>query len=478
MSKLRQMTRKIFVFACLVILALVATALIATPRADATFPGRNSKIVFSTDRGGNWDIYAIEPDGSRQWRLTDDPANELAPTWSVEHPDRFAYTSDKTGDWNIYFRILCGWDNCTNQIKLVRESIRVNPGPDLAPSLLDPGLFSDSEQEWDRLPIAIAFEKVSDDNHEIFVVSRGKEQDVTNNRADDGAPSWSSWTGYRPHEGPGCGFILECDARLRAVCRLPTPAIAFHSNRGGTYDIYRMDESGREVARVTRGSAADFNPSWSPDCRYIAFERRRAGNYDVWIVGIETGVELRVTTSDAVDGDPVWSPDGRQIAFVSDRDGNDEIYVADLRFEGERLVGAVNARNVTRNEGADVAPDWPSVLEPPHAGGTAVDIAPPGSSAVRCTKSARGRRGTTLRGGSGRDVLCGGPGADTLVGNGGDDILIGKRGRDILRGNAGNDDLRAKDGLRDREVDGGRGSHDAAEVDRGPDPHRGVEAIR
>jgi|GEM_PF-1985668 len=57
-------------------------------------------IAFSSDRSGSWDIWVMEPDGSNPTRITNDPANEVAPTWS---PDgiRLAYQTDKYGTWDI-----------------------------------------------------------------------------------------------------------------------------------------------------------------------------------------------------------------------------------------------------------------------------------------------------------------------------------------------------------------------------------------
>jgi TolB protein len=43
-----------------------------------------TRIVFTSDRGGNFDIYVINVDGTGLTRLTDDPADDLAPTWAPQ----------------------------------------------------------------------------------------------------------------------------------------------------------------------------------------------------------------------------------------------------------------------------------------------------------------------------------------------------------------------------------------------------------
>jgi len=69
--------------------ALLAVALLAST-AQAAFPGTNGKIAFVSSRDGNFEIYAMNPDGSGQTRLTTNPATDFDPAWS---PDgrRIAY---------------------------------------------------------------------------------------------------------------------------------------------------------------------------------------------------------------------------------------------------------------------------------------------------------------------------------------------------------------------------------------------------
>lgn len=43
-----------------------------------------SRIAFSSDRGGNRDVYAVAPDGGGLTRLTDDPAPDSTPAWSPD----------------------------------------------------------------------------------------------------------------------------------------------------------------------------------------------------------------------------------------------------------------------------------------------------------------------------------------------------------------------------------------------------------
>ena len=77
------------------------------------------------------------------------------------------------------------------------------------------------------------------------------------------------------------------------------------------------------------------------------------------------------------------------------------------------------------------------------------------------------RKGETICGLGGSDVIEGLGGGDTLLGGAGADRLTGGTGRDVLKGEAGNDRLDSKDGRADA-VDGGPG-RDSGLVDVGLD---------
>jgi Tol biopolymer transport system component len=60
-----------------------------------------SRVLFMSDRGGNWDVYSVAADGSDLRRLTDTPGNDGLATAS---PDgrAIAFLTDREGHWSIY----------------------------------------------------------------------------------------------------------------------------------------------------------------------------------------------------------------------------------------------------------------------------------------------------------------------------------------------------------------------------------------
>jgi hypothetical protein len=62
-----------------------------------------------------------------------------------------------------------------------------------------------------------------------------------------------------------------------------------------------------------------FNPSWSPDGRFLCFTGMRRGVTDLYVYDISTATTRRLTDDAFADLQPAWSPDGRRIAFATDR---------------------------------------------------------------------------------------------------------------------------------------------------------------
>jgi Tol biopolymer transport system component len=129
-----------------------------------------------------------------------------------------------------------------------------------------------------------------------------------------------------------------------------TGKIAFISYRDGNEEIYLMNADGTEQTNLTRNSADDGLPVWSPDDSRIAFVSDRSGELDVYVVNAD-GLELRnLTNHSAIDTSPIWSPDGKQIAFISDRDGHEEVYT--MNADGSQQIRLTHDPN-TKGE-----PSW------------------------------------------------------------------------------------------------------------------------
>lgn len=124
--------------------------------------------------------------------------------------------------------------------------------------------------------------------------------------------------------------------------------IAFRSERSGG-GIFRMRITGESVQRVTDSG---YNPSWSPDGKWIAYSTinmaaspgyRGAPVGEIWIVDVASGARTRIAQADAVQ--PHWSPHGHRIAYWGLSGATRAIYTVP-RAGGEPIpvVGGVATR--------------------------------------------------------------------------------------------------------------------------------------
>jgi hypothetical protein len=58
-------------------------------------------ILFASDRDGDFDVYIMNPDGSRPENLTGHAATDGRPAWSPDGT-RIAFQSDRDGDYEVY----------------------------------------------------------------------------------------------------------------------------------------------------------------------------------------------------------------------------------------------------------------------------------------------------------------------------------------------------------------------------------------
>jgi len=111
---------------------------------------------------------------------------------------------------------------------------------------------------------------------------------------------------------------------LMPVALVAQERIAYVDN---TFDIWSMQTDGSDPKQLTKNTAGDGDPSFSPDGGKIAFVSSRDGNSEIYVMNADGTNQKRLTINTVTDQDPSWSPDGSKILFVSFRDSSADVFI-------------------------------------------------------------------------------------------------------------------------------------------------------
>ena len=251
------------------------------------------KIVFQTNRDGQWEIYSMDPDGSNQVRLTNDAGADVTPVLSPDGT-KIAFRTDRTGDAEIFVMNSDGSDpvNVTNSAASV-----------------------DGSPSWSPDDTKIAFDSNRTGNNEIFVMNADGTNPVnlTNNANSDLSPHWAP-------DGSKIGFVSD---RVAAQ-----------------YGVWVMDSNGANPTQLTVNTSS--NPlAWSPNGSRILFSGG-TGVDEVNVMNSNgTGQTDLTNAAGSAESARSWSPDGTMILLQTDRDGDIELYA--MRDDGSALRRLTNS---------------------------------------------------------------------------------------------------------------------------------------
>jgi Tol biopolymer transport system component len=402
------------------ILALVTLLGPPAQQASAAFPGKNGRIFFNSNQHGNAEIYSINPDGSGETRLTNNPASDTEPAVSP-NGDRIAFSSDRDDGDGLRDRDIYVMNAADG-----REVDQITSGPA-------------DEEHPAFTPDGEGIVYVSDAGFGDFDIylraGAGDFRLLTQEIFDPMDP-------HQPDD--------EHPA--------PTPTanrIAFESNRAGNENVHIQPLYPSDGFRITNDPADDEAPNWSPDGERIVFTSDRSNdagltNESVFVMSAFGQNEHRLTNRDepvTQDLDPAFSPDGARIVFWSNREGGTEIY--SMNAKGSDVTA------VTDTPGLDRNPDWG---RPPCtiSGSNGDDV-------LNGTPTA-----DVICGLGGDDRLRGLEGSDEVRGGGGNDIVYGGSGKDRVLGELGDDIGNTEDTVQGNDIaDGGGGSRDSCRTDPG-----------
>ncbi len=255
---------------------------------DPTWSPDGSKLAFVSNRGGGFQIFTMNADGSNVQRLTNEPADNYQPAWS---PDGTKIAFTRGGGCAILAKpkIVPADDNpCipfiyvmnadgSNLVKLSQNEYEA--GPVWSP---------------DGSKIAFSTTKYTNPvNFDIYVMNAdgSNRTQLTNDSFIDFVTSWSP-------DGAKLAFSSDRDTAQSGVYR---------------FQIYTMNADGSNQVRLTNNSVDDNGPVFSPDGTKIAFQRGTSSpvnpsdNTEIFVMDADGSNQKNITNNSADDfGPPRW----------------------------------------------------------------------------------------------------------------------------------------------------------------------------
>ena len=90
--------------------------------------------------------------------------------------------------------------------------------------------------------------------------------------------------------------------------------------------LWLLDLETGVAKRLTKGSAIDSRPAWSPDGQTIVFLRDDTEDTDIWTLDLRSGEERAVVETPAIDLDPAYSADGELLYYSSAESGDLDLW--------------------------------------------------------------------------------------------------------------------------------------------------------
>lgn len=294
---------------------VLAITLAARPAAGPP-PRPVGTIAFASLAPRGWDLYVTEVATGRTRRLTDHPALDYNGAFSPDG-SRIAFVSERDGNPNLYSARADG-----SGLKRLTAEFALNDHPAWSPDGKRLAFVST------RRPAATPGQAWNG----IYVMNADGSgvRRLSGAGAADYSPTWSprgDLLAFASGSGAAGGtdlFVMKPDGtgRRRVVANGGWPAFTadgaglyFHSSRKDGWGIWRVRLDGSGLARVTPPGTEAFTPRTSADGKWLVAAVRRDGHRQVALVDEKTSAIKIITKEPLGHWNPSVSPDGRYVVY-------------------------------------------------------------------------------------------------------------------------------------------------------------------
>ncbi len=267
------------------------------------------------------------------------------------------------GKWVAF--TISEWDKKENRRVSHIHLVSIDGGRSIRLTNGDKG---ETSPQWSPDSMRIAFLADRDKGTQVWIIQAfgGESEKLTFEENNVQAFRWSN-------DGKNIAFItrdVPKDKTERAKKRKEKfDTIVVDSDFSYSH-LWKVNLETKEKKRLTEGNFSVSTPQWSPDNNQIAFVMSRSGtqessfidisedrNTDIYVIDATGGTPRQLTTNPAADTNPQFSPDGKWIAYIANSEPKSWAARNDVMLVSRE--GGVT-RNVTKEffESAGSAMQW------------------------------------------------------------------------------------------------------------------------